>query len=177
MKKSDLLISHTKDGYEVAVSGRANFEYGVPMRRFAKSLDSQHIVKVTINMANCQGMDSTFMGILTMLALKLKKQGAVVEMINISKFNRDLLHTLGIEKLFQFPSGSGESDGSAAKALSDSAKGGAGALDMAETVVDAHETLMLANEDNVEKFEQVTKFAKQDAERLRQQSEDEPSRK
>ena len=170
MKKSDLLISHTKDGYEIVVSGRANFEYGVPMRRFAQTLDSQHISKVTINMANCLGMDSTFMGILTMLALKLKKQGAVVEIINISQFNRDLLHTLGIEKLFLFPAGSEASNSSEAKVLANGEKNTVGSLDMAETVVDAHETLMLANEDNVEKFEQVTKFAKQDAERLRQQS-------
>ncbi len=164
MKTGNLLIAHNKDSFEIKVSGRANFEYGVPLRTFAKNIDRQHIQNLSINLADCIGMDSTFMGVLTMLALKLKKDDIIIEILNISEQNYELLQALGIHKLFTFSDKKAKQVQLAAVQLKQTDNQ---QLDTAETVLEAHDTLMQADEENVKKFEQVTKFAREDAERLK----------
>lgn len=68
MKESDLLISHRDGVYFVKVSGRANFEYAVPLRELAKTLDNFRCVRM--DMTECLAMDSTFMGVLSMIGSK-----------------------------------------------------------------------------------------------------------
>ena len=164
MENGNLLIAHNKDSFEIKVSGRANFEYGVPLRTFAQNLTQQHIKNLSIDLADCLGMDSTFMGVLTMLALKLKKTETTINILNISEQNHELLSALGIDKLFTF-SDQHQSPTELAPVQLEQANNQQ--LDTAETVVEAHDTLMQADEDNVKKFEQVTKFAREDAERLK----------
>lgn len=164
MKESDLLISHRDGVYFVKVSGRANFEYAVPLRELAMTLDDFKCVR--LDMTECLAMDSTFMGVLSMIGLKAKKVGAKVELANASDFLKKLLRDLGVAKLFDFVSGDTDETGygSAAKK--------ADLLTTAETVSEAHETLVKADESNAEKFDQVIAFAKQDVERLRKKKED-----
>lgn len=165
MKKADLLIAHNKDAYDIKVGGRANFEYGLPLRNFAKSLDNQKFSKVSIDLEDCNGMDSTFMGILTMIALKSKKCHADVEIINASDANRALLHSLGIAKLFSFIDRNEEDvdeDWQSPENQED-------ALSTAETVIEAHKTLMEVDDENIPRFEQVVEYAEQDAERLKKE--------
>jgi anti-sigma B factor antagonist len=164
MKNGNLLIAHNKNSYEIKVAGRANFEYGVPLRTFAQNIERKKISKLSINLADCLGMDSTFMGVLTMLALKLKKLNTTIEILSISGQNRELLHGLGIDKLFTF---SEKKQKLAEQKTIQIEQKSNQPLDTAETVVEAHETLMQADDENIKKFEQVSKFARQDAERLK----------
>jgi len=164
MKESDLLISHRDGVYFVKVSGRANFEYAVPLRELAMTLDDFKCVR--LDMAGCLAMDSTFMGVLSMIGLKAKKVEAKVELANASDFLKKLLRDLGVAKLFDFVSGDTDETGYG------SAVKKADLLTTAETVSEAHETLVKADESNAEKFDQVIAFAKQDVERLRKKKED-----
>lgn len=169
MKESDLLISHRDGVYFVKVSGRANFEYAVPLRELAMALNEFKCVR--LDMAECLAMDSTFMGVLSMIGLKAKKAGAKVELANASDFLKKLLRDLGVAKLFDFVVG--ETD----EASYDSAARKSDLLTTAETVTEAHEKLVEANESNAQKFDQVIAFAKQDVERLRKEKEEDPNGK
>lgn len=100
MKESDLLISHRDGVYFVKVCGRANFEYAVPLRELAKTLDNFRCVRM--DMTECLAMDSTFMGVLSMIGLKAKRCDAKVELVNASEFLTKLLRDLGVVKLFDF---------------------------------------------------------------------------
>ena len=77
MNDSDLEISSKAGKYHVIVRGRANFEYAVPLRNIAKSTGI--IEGVAFDLENCTAMDSSFMGVLSMLALRMirEKKGAV----------------------------------------------------------------------------------------------------
>ena len=113
-------------------------------------------------------MDSTFMGVLTMLALKLRKSGSPqIMLINASAQLNKLLRDLGVAKLFKFVSGeesgvAGKNSGSVVELSS-----GKTLLDTAQTVVDAHKTLVEADSSNADKFNQVIEFAEQDVQRLK----------
>ena len=167
MKAEDLKITAMDKGYLVEVSGRANFDYAVPLRELAEKLVPGNWIQ--FDMEYCETMDSTFMGVLTMLALKLRKSGSPqIMLINASAQLNKLLRDLGVAKLFKFVSGedsgvAGKSSGNAVELAS-----GKTMLDTAQTVVDAHKTLVEADSSNAEKFNQVIEFAEQDVQRLKE---------
>ena len=163
MRDIDLRIANRGEVYLVQARGRANFEYAVPLRELAKSLAS--FERFCIDLSECSAMDSTFMGVLTMLALKGAKAGRKVEILGANDTLRKLLHDLGVERLFAF-----EPAAAAPAELLHSLKSATPEADLlagAETVEEAHETLVDADSGNAERFESVIKFAKADVERLK----------
>ncbi len=162
MKESDLLISHRDGIYSVKVAGRANFEYAVPLRELAKTLDA-NFKCIRLDMTECSAMDSTFMGVLSMIGLKARKNGAAVELLNAGDHLRKLLRDLGIFKLFTFPEGSAETN-----AQWNVPEKNSSLLTTAETVTEAHEVLVEADRSNAAKFDQVIEFARKDVERLKE---------
>lgn len=160
MKDTDLLISQNDGEYAVKVCGRANFEYAVPLRELGNSLAQFKAIR--FEMSECQAMDSTFMGVLSMIGLKARRCGAVIEIVKASDFLRKLLRDLGIVKLFDFVE-----EFTNAPAEWTNAGGKADLLTTAETVTEAHETLVEADSSNEAKFSQVIEFAKKDVERLK----------
>lgn len=146
----------------VVVDGRANFEAAVPLREFVNTLTGD-FRSVAVDLQKCTGMDSTFMGVLSMLGLKARKCGARVEILNASDSNRGLLKGLGVARLFQFAECDTSVMAAEDAAVLDTA---AAPLETAETVLQAHETLMDVDEENVKKFQQVVDFARKDVDRL-----------
>jgi anti-anti-sigma regulatory factor len=166
MKRADLLIAHNKGVYNIKVEGRANFEYGLPLRNFAKNLEGK-FEKVCIDLTSCTGMDSTFMGVLAMIGLKARKVGGIVEIVNADANNRHLLIGLGLEKLFVFIDRQ-ETMENVDWQQSESEKD---RLTTAETVVEAHQTLMDVDQNNIPKFEKVVEFAQEDIDKIKKASQ------
>ena len=69
----------------------------MPLRELAKTLDDFRCVRM--DMTECLAMDSTFMGVLSMIGLKAKRCDAKVELVNASEFLTKLLRDLGVVKL------------------------------------------------------------------------------
>jgi anti-anti-sigma regulatory factor len=166
MKSEDLQITVLDGGYMVTVCGRANFDYAVPLRDLSGKLVPGNWLQ--IDLENCEAMDSTFMGVLTMLALKMRKNGSQVMLIGASEVLVKLLRDLGVVKLFKFAGNEGRAvDGGVAVAVNS----GSDMLTTAKTVAEAHRTLVEADESNADKFKQVIEFADQDVARLEKKSE------
>ena len=168
MKESDLLISRHDGVYSVKVTGRANFEYAVPLRELAKSSNEFRCFR--IDLGDCVAMDRTFMGVLSMIGLKSRRCNATVELLNAGDSLKKLLRDLGVSKLFTFTEGSdpdapqwSAADGNAARN---------DMLTTAETVTEAHQTLVEADSSNAARFDQVIEFARQDVERLKNQEKE-----
>jgi len=162
MRDEDLKITALEGGYSIAVCGRANFEYAVPLRDLAGKLVSENWVE--FDMENCETMDSTFMGVLTMLALKLRKNGKTLKLINAGEHLVKLLRDLGVAKMFNFISDICAANGGQVVKIAES-----GLLAKAETVAEAHKALVGADSSNAERFSQVIEFAEQDVKRLREE--------
>ena len=165
MRDIDLRIANSRDVFLVKARGRANFEYAVPLRELVRSLVS--FERFCIDLSECAAMDSTFMGVLTMLALKGAKLGRKVEILGANDTLKKLLHDLGVGKLFAF-----EGIESAPPELLDSLESAASdatPLKGAETVKEAHESLVDADSENAKRFDNVIKFASEDVERLKKE--------
>ncbi len=163
MSSAEIRFDRTENGTtRIVISGRANFETAVPIRDFVKKLPPS-FRQVAIDLGACTGMDSTFMGVLSMLGLQARKCQARVLLENADGGNRALLSGLGVAKLFTFvetasaENGSGEPAGQPASTP----------LETAETVLEAHRTLMEADAENVKRFQTVVELAGKDVENLR----------
>ena len=160
MKETDLLISNRSGCYTVTVSGRANFEYAVPLRDLANS--TAEFAAFRFDMKECTAMDSTFMGVLTMLALKAKKSGKTIDICNAQDTLKKLLRDLGVAKLFTFKESDINDAGTNSGIKSDM-------LTTAETVEEAHRALADADPENAIRFKDVIEFSHQDVENLKKQ--------
>ena len=161
MNCAQIIIKDFGEGAScIIVDGRGNFEAAVPMREFVNSLPSS-FREVFVDLEKCDGMDSTFMGVLSMLGLKARKCGAKIAVVNASESNRNLLKGLGVAKLFQFTENKQNSSGGKELTVQKDM------LSTAETVLEAHKTLVEADETNQEKFKQVIDFAQNDVDRLK----------
>lgn len=163
MKSKDLLIVHNEGVYTIIVEGRANFDYGLTLRDFAKNMDHD-FTAIAIDLRNCLGMDSTFMGIMAMIGLKAKKNNVQVEILNADEANKYLLEGLGLDKIFSF------ADKDSCNICDEVIAPGTDTcslLTQAETVVDAHKTLTRIDKENIPKFEKVIEFAKEDVDKLK----------
>ena len=167
MSSGETIISGGGDRYAVKAIGRATFECVAPLRDLAKTLDTVDFRQIDIDLADCQGMDSTYMGVLAMMALRAKKINAEIAIYNASELNRNSLFGLGLKRLFQFKSGpvAMEEQNSVGPA------GPADQITHATTVLEAHKTLMDVDKGNVSKFEKVVDFVQKDLDRLNRKPE------
>ncbi len=169
MAKADLTIAENNGVSTIRVFGRANFECGMPLRSFAKNL-SPACAGIVIDMAECESMDSTFMGLLTMLSMRAQKINLPLEVMNASDYCRALLRGLGVEKRFKFVM-SASAVGGGDNGVSVTGNANSDQLGAAEAVVEAHQTLMDVSLDNIAKFEKVVEFAQSDLDRLKKEAE------
>ena len=164
MKPGDILIENRGGAYRVTVSGRANFDYAVPLREVVNRLEEYD--SFVFDLTKCVTMDSTFMGVLTMLALKGYQKRNPVELWGASAEVAKLLKELGIAKLFTFEDGAPPPlDGGAACAAG--SDGPRDQVELAETVAEAHRKLVEAEPANAPVFQAVIRYADEDVARLK----------
>ena len=160
MNELDLKIGDAGDAYVVTAVGRANFEYAVPIRELVNSNEGRKTVRVDLK--ECSAMDSTFMGVLSMGALKAADGGSGFEIYNASENLRRSLADLGVDELFTFHEGSPGDVRDRAPV-----SGEKDLLATAETVEEAHRKLVEADSTNAERFKDVIDYAAADVKRLK----------
>ena len=117
-----------------------------------------------VDLNSCSVMDSTFMGTLAGIALRLREfgnGGLVVR--NANQRNADLLANLGLNNLFEIepkvPSASSESDLETAPLEPTHSMDRS---DQATCMLEAHEALVDADPENLARFKDVLEYLKQD---------------
>ena len=159
-----ITITNQGTDYYVTVNGRATFEYAPQLRSLAKTLENTVYTSIHVDLEQCTGMDSTFMGILSMLGLNARKGGIPMSIYNAGTDNKNLLFGLGLKKLFQYVDGPMAAGGTGWESGETAVPG---KMD-ARTVLEAHQTLMDADEENVKKFEKVVEMVQRDIDKQNQ---------
>ena len=151
-----LFVCATDHAAIIRISGRANF---------SSSVHFKTVVNELYNRGECATMDSTFLGVLAGLALKLSgnQEKPAKPALEIYKPNvrvLDLLDNLGISHFFtriECPPILSAGFNVAAPAETPVSK-----EDLSKTCLEAHQTLMAVNPDNIPKFKEVTQFLAED---------------
>ena len=159
MNKANIMIARCKDGYNIKVEGRATFECSSPVKNFVDNIVAGIAKRITIDLSSCTWMDSTFMGTLATLGLHARKANIVVDILNASEKSIKLLKELGIYRLFIFNSIAPEPICNDWRSITSQAQD---KDNIASTVLEAHETLMSVDKQNVLKFKKVVELIKKD---------------
>ena len=135
------------------VSGRGTFKNSVPLRVYVQRMLARGVRRFVVDIGECSGMDSTFMGTLTGIFTRLREAGGgSLDVINVSEKNRELLTELGLDQLFTIHSDAADFEKMAqAEPLVSPEK--ITSADVHKTVLDAHRSLAEeGHEDNEMRF-------------------------
>lgn len=108
-----LKVSRADDAVLIQVHGLGNMYLAPTLQSFVESEINSGFVSFVVDLKNCQGLDSTFMGTFTGLSVMLKNKFGWFCLVNVSEDNRRLLKMLGIINLVSihpgdFPVAKGE---------------------------------------------------------------------
>ena len=157
----------------IRVVGRGSFKISTSLKEFGRAAIERGCRYLALDMADCVGMDSTFMGVLAGLAMDLKRRGGGrIVMVNLSIRTRGLLGTLGLDQVIEpHMTGSMPDDlkaafGGGGPAMAPVAGEEESQRSTAETMLEAHENLVALSPENLPKFKDVLTFLREDLKNL-----------
>ncbi|MBN2452552.1 MAG: STAS domain-containing protein [Lentisphaeria bacterium] len=150
------ILAATRAGITaIRVRGRGTFKVSRQLAQFGERVLSEGAKGVILDLGECTGLDSTFLGVLAMLGLQGRGCSAFA-IVNASPALRELLTTIGVSRLWRF---SAVPAPERTWATICRAAAEAFAVDgAAETVLQAHQTLMELDPENVPRFETLVKM-------------------
>lgn len=99
--KSLVSVGCSKDTVWVRVEGRGTFQNSGGLKAYAQEMIGRGYNHFVVDLGGCEMMDSTFMGMLTSICLRLREaNGGQLEVVGVSARNSSLLSNLGLDQLF-----------------------------------------------------------------------------
>jgi len=142
----------------VRVEGKGTFLNSGNFKQFAREMVERGYREFIVDLHDCAMMDSTFMGTMAGVALRLKELGeGHLEVVHCGQRSRDLLAGLGLDHLFQI-----SSNGESAPQCRTLQQPAVGKQEQAKQMLAAHEALCEAAPENFPRFKDVLEYLKQD---------------
>src|SRR5262245_26159721 len=153
----------------IKISGRANFTSSIDFKTLVAELRQKGYQYFVLDLSECVLMDSTFLGVLTGFGLQMEPQNQEAQTRAIELFNpnpriTDLLENLGVLHLFRVKHGRVSVSDCTERAHTPV---NASREEVTRACLEAHETLMQINPDNVSRFKEVTQFLAEDLKKLK----------
>ena len=139
----------------LAVVGKANYMNCHSVGEFFAKAIERGCTKIIVECSRCNGMDSTFLGMIAGAALTLRKTEGKLSLTNLNERNLELVENLGLDKIASVESAN---DTQNAQSTSTLEKQNASHAD----ILKAHENLIEADSANRIKFEDVIAFLKKE---------------
>lgn len=150
----------------VRVAGRGSFLNSGSLKEFAREMVNRGHREFVFDLQDCVMMDSTFMGTMAGMALRLKETGhGHLHVVHCNTRSRELLSGLGLDQIFDIEADGAEApeceaisetNGAPAETSADAKREQAG------TMLEAHEALCEAAPRNLTRFKDVLEYLKQD---------------
>lgn len=103
---SKILVARNANLGLVKVVGRGSFQNSSCLKAFYQQLLKDGVNRFVVDLEACSYLDSTFLGILLGLGLKLKDAGnGLLHILNASPRNLELLKNLGLDRLIDIEGG------------------------------------------------------------------------
>lgn len=161
--QSSIQVGVNGEAVWVKVEGKGNFLNSGNLKEFTREMITRGYREFVVDLEGCAMMDSTFMGTMAGVALRLKELGhGHLHVVHCGERSRELLTGLGLDQIFNI-----HSNGSAApqcKILSSppAPERSVQKQQQAQQMLDAHEALCEAAPENFSRFKDVLEYLKQD---------------
>jgi anti-sigma B factor antagonist len=144
----------------VKVEGKGSFLNSGSLKEFAQEMVNRGYREFIIDLENCAMMDSTFMGTMAGVALRLKELGhGHLHIVHCGARSHELLTGLGLDQIFSIHT---NGTGSPQCAFTDAATAAEKKREQTRTMLEAHEALCQAVPENIFRFKDVLDYLKQD---------------
>jgi anti-anti-sigma factor len=163
VENSKILVARKDDLAFIQVCGRGSFQNAGTVKSFYQELLQQGVSRFVVDLNECTYLDSTFLGTLTGLGMRLKEKSAgkgKLHIVNVNVRNVELLRNLGLDRLFNIDVQAREVVNPSH--LKEVDPGLAGKEESAQQMLEAHENLMLWDAKNIPKFKDVVIYLKED---------------
>ncbi|MDD5676463.1 MAG: STAS domain-containing protein [Kiritimatiellae bacterium] len=150
------------------VLGRATFTVGPALKQFGTASIEEGCTRMVLDVSACEGMDSTFMGVLAGMATRLARQtGGKMLMLNVNYKLFEILRTLGLDQLMECRRLGAVTEPLVkppltAQALSPIAAAAADRQTTQRVMLEAHTTLAAVSADNQLRFKDVLTYLRED---------------
>ena len=152
----------------IKICGRAIFASSPDFKTLLNELIQKGFQRFIIDLGECVLMDSTFLGVLSGFGMKLNSNGGApekgIELHNVSPRVGELLENLGAAHLFRMTTGPLQLPADL-KSCTPAPKNPTHE-EITRTSLEAHETLMSMNPENVVRFKDVAQFLAEDLKSL-----------
>jgi len=150
----------------VRVAGRGSFLNSGSLKEFAREMVNRGFREFVFDLQDCVMMDSTFMGTMAGMALRLKELGqGRLRVIHCGARSRELLSGLGLDQIFDIRANGATAPECEALAQANGTAPEASAevkREQAGTMLEAHEALCQAAPENLTRFKDVLEYLKHD---------------
>jgi anti-sigma B factor antagonist len=146
----------------VRVEGKGSFLNSGNLKEFAQEMVNRGYREFIIDLENCVMMDSTFMGTMAGVALRLKELGqGRLHVVHCGVRSRELLSGLGLDQIFSIQANGTNPNPPECSILDEEAERQK-KREQAQTMLEAHEALCQAAPENFLRFKDVLDYLKQD---------------
>lgn len=165
--KDRVLVAVDDNTALAKITGRGSFKVSAPVKDFCATLPAAGVNRLIIDLEDCIGMDSTFMGVIAGVCNRFRKEvdGRVV-MTHVSDKIKRLMSTLGLDRLVEL-SDDPEVAALPAARMDELVSKDQTPLESAETMLEAHENLVEAHQENLPRFQDVLDYLREDIQRQR----------
>jgi anti-sigma B factor antagonist len=155
---SKISVSYADRIVWVQVEGNGSSTNSTALRKFAKEMIHRGAREFIIDLVNCQGMDSTFMGTLAGISFWLRELGeGSLSVVNLNERNAESLSNLGLDHLFNVRvSNTGKNEQVLPIPLDENRTA------RAQTMLEAHAALVKSAPENIPKFKDVIQFLEEE---------------
>ena len=172
MASANISVMVGKNFACIKIAGRANFSCSPDFKTLLNELAQKGYGHFIIDLSECVLMDSTFLGVLAGFGMKLNPNGAPaergIELHNTTTRVSELLENLGAVHLFKLTSGPMNLPEEMKPCTPESIQ--PSHEQITRTCLEAHQTLMAMNPENVARFKDVTQFLAEDLKSLEKSS-------
>lgn len=163
----NLLVAAFDQAVCIKISGRANFTSSLDLKKLISELWDRGCSRFIFDLSDCLMMDSTFLGVLSGIGLKFADANNAsphtIELLNPNPRIAEVLENLGVSHLFKILIGQ---EPAGVKDFQPLTSEQASRAEVTRTCLEAHQTLMNINPQNVCKFKDVAAFLAEDLKRI-----------
>ncbi len=158
--ETSFLVDPDSDPVAIRIDGKASFQNCTCVKDFLERAIADGKRSFVMDFDGCTGMDSTFLGLLAGTSIQLRKttpKGSLV-VCNLNERNAELVKNLGLGRLLTVDDGSAAACAGTSSSLDCSPI--ADQIAAARLVLDMHNNLVEADEENAAKFRDVMDILK-----------------
>ena len=148
----------------VKVEGKGSFLNSGNLKEFAREMLDRGYREFVVDLADCAMMDSTFMGTMASVALRLREIGrGHLHIVHCGNRSQELLSGLGLDQIFDIhANGASPPECGALEGTPEVQSPKDRKKEQTETMLEAHQALCEAAPENILRFKDVLDFLRQD---------------